>query len=619
MKAKRQGSRLLTLAVAAYLMSGGGIAGATDYNTTVTTVGTGDIGTITVSGDGEQKGISLAGDGAVTFTSNGNTPNLTVTSNNNTAYGIYGGNTTTINGNVNMVINGADSIGVYAGDGKTVALKGNTSIVAKTVLNPSHNATINVGTDDGTTLNGKTVALTGMMAGNGTVNLCLGTGSTWYTTGASSFGGTLNVIMNGGIIDTVAKSNGYRSSIQINNWSGTGYYYTGGTVATYDNVTLFEPSSLTINNIVNGSVIKIGVCSLDGKTFTGSDAVLYNSSLNANSVGTTVVAVPYTYGSKTYKAELAYNADAGGIIVKSFGSTSQVNENTITMADAKYALNDLWLAETNNLQKRMGDLRATKPAETGAWIRYGHGELKAGTGSETRMKYNMMQGGYDVDRQVKDGTFYRGGALSYAKGSTNFGNGSGDLKEATFSLYQTWVGKSGHYYDIILKTGRYMNDYNALLNNNQTVSHGDYSTWAYSVSGEYGYRQQLGGGLYVEPQAELILGHVNGADYTVQGAKADLKATNHCITRLGAAYGKEFANGSTLFGRASWFHEFGGSMSVALDDTSYSRDPARNWFELELGGSLKAADNCNIYSSLGKDLGDVKSDLKVDVGARWSF
>ena len=40
------------------------------------------------------------------------------------------------------------------------------------------------------------------------------------------------------------------------------------------------------------------------------------------------------------------------------------------------------------------------------------------------------------------------------------------------------------------------------------TSKADYDTWAYGISAEYGYRQDLNAGWFVEPQAELSLGHI---------------------------------------------------------------------------------------------------------------
>ena len=166
-----------------------------------------------------------------------------------------------------------------------------------------------------------------------------------------------------------------------------------------------------------------------------------------------------------------------------------------------------------------------------------------------------------------------------------------------------------------------MDDVN--LTQTANPSHGDYSSWAYSVSGEYGRRYGLGGGSYVEPQAELLLGRIQGADYTTStGLHVDLGAQNKALTRLGAALGRDFG-GSSLYFKASWYHDFGSGITMTGSDSSlsrsYSQDIARDWAELVLGGTVRAGQNCMVYGECSKYFGEIKSNLQFNLGARWSF
>ena len=300
----------------------------------------------------------------------------------------------------------------------------------------------------------------------------------------------------------------------------------------------------------------------------------------------------------------------------------------------RLALNDLFLVESNSLAKRMGELRDyaadvltdAKTAGTdvsadraaGVWARYQNGKLEQGDAS---MKSNLFQAGYDVAKTGKSEKTYRGLALSYAKGDGSYELGSGDVKETTFSLYQTGIKNDGRYYDVVLKAGKYMNDYDITATANPSSA--DYSTWAYSISGEVGKRIQLGGGLYVEPQAELILGRLNGADYTTStGMNVSLDAQNKAITRLGLAFGKSYSRGS-LYGKASYYHDFGSGVDLTAayggGSVGYSEDMARNWTELTIGGSAKMGKNANAYAEVSKYLGQLSSNVRFNIGARWSF
>ena len=211
--------------------------------------------------------------------------------------------------------------------------------------------------------------------------------------------------------------------------------------------------------------------------------------------------------------------------------------------------------------------------------------------------------------------------MSYAKGNGTYELGTGHVKETTLSLYQTGIKNDGRYYDVVLKAGKYMNDYDVTQTANPSSA--DYDTWAYSISGEMGKRFDLGQGLYVEPQAELILGRLNGADYTTStGMNVSVDAQNKAITRLGLAFGKSYTRGS-LYGKFSYYHDFGSGVNLNAADggnsVGYSEDLARNWTELTIGGSAKLGKNANAYAEVSKYMGQLSSNVRYNIGARWSF
>lgn len=287
----------------------------------------------------------------------------------------------------------------------------------------------------------------------------------------------------------------------------------------------------------------------------------------------------------------------------------------------RMAMHNLWVnGELNNLQKRMGDLRMAEPAESGIWARYEHNKLEKG--SDSNLKYNLFQLGYDKDYAGNTGTFYRGAAFSYAKGNGTYEISTGDLKEGALSLYQTWIGKDGRYYDVILKGGKLMNSYD--ITNTANPSNADYSTWAYSLSGEVGKRFKKANGFYVEPQFELTLGRINGADYTTStGMNVNASGQNIALARIGVGVGQEVKNGS-YFAKASYYHNFGGGLNLTASDSttnpySYGENIAKNWAVFSLGGTVKTGKNCNIYGELSKYVGQLTNNIQVNVGARWSF
>ena len=288
----------------------------------------------------------------------------------------------------------------------------------------------------------------------------------------------------------------------------------------------------------------------------------------------------------------------------------------------RMAMHNMWVnGELNNMEKRMGDLRAAEPAEAGIWARYEYNKLEKG--SNANLKYNYFQLGYDKDFKGDTGSFYRGVAFSYGKGDGSYEVGTGDLKEGAMTLYQTWVGKSGNYYDIVAKAGKLLNDYNAVNTANPYTS--DYHSWAYSVGGEVGKRFKKNNGFFVEPQFEFTLGRINGADYTTStGMNVNVDAQNSAVARIGVAVGKEIKNIGSYYAKASYFHDFGGGLNLTASDSttnpfSYGEDSAKNWCIFTLGGAVKAGKNCNVFGELSKYTGELSNNIQVNVGARWSF
>jgi len=351
----------------------------------------------------------------------------------------------------------------------------------------------------------------------------------------------------------------------------------------------------------------------------------------------TVTGVSDSYNTYDYTPTITANGDGTYSVTKLTitnvpvtNPTDDGGKKTITspskpMRDARnnrMALHNLWVnGELNNMQKRMGDLRAMEPAASGIWARYEHNKLEKG--SDASLKYNYFQLGYDKDFKGDTGTFYRGAAFSYAKGTGDYEVSSGGLKLGALSLYQTWVGNDGRYYDVILKGGKIMSSYD--LYDTANPSSADYHSWAYSVSGEVGKRFKKDNGFYVEPQLEFILGKINGADYTTStGMDVNIDSQSTAIARLGLAAGREIKNVGSYYAKASYYHDFGGGLNLTASDSttnpySYGEDCARNWAVFTLGGAVKAGKNCNIYGELSKFAGQLSNDVQVNIGARWSF
>ena len=307
------------------------------------------------------------------------------------------------------------------------------------------------------------------------------------------------------------------------------------------------------------------------------------------------------------------------------------SETVMTAADAQMALGSMWRIEGNNLMKRMGELRSDKEAaQGGVWARYYRGELSADSAydREFSQDYTAFQGGIDKVQDYKGGKLYTGIAVNRIDSNAGYTAGSGDLSSTGVGVYASWLGSKGHYIDVIARGSKLTNDFK-LVDPNNIAAKADYDTWAYGISTEYGYRQDLNAGWFVEPQAELSLGHIGSVDYTTSNeVSVKQDSVNSAVVRLGFLGGKEFTIGgrtSNAYVKASALHDFGGNGG----GTAYykgrssiveSADMNGTWYEIGLGANLGIAKNSNLYFDALKTFGgDLRTDWQFNAGLRFTF
>mgnify|MGYP002614209739 FL=1 len=231
-------------------------------------------------------------------------------------------------------------------------------------------------------------------------------------------------------------------------------------------------------------------------------------------------------------------------------------------------------------------------------------------------------------QDYKGGKLYTGIAVNRIDSNTGYTAGSGDLSSTGVGVYASWLGGKGHYLDVIARGSKLTNDFK-LVDLSGNAAKADYDTWAYGISAEYGYRQQLNAGWFVEPQAELSLGRMGSVDYTTSNdvtIKQD--SVNSAVVRLGFLGGKEFTIGgraSNAYVKASLLHDFGGNG----DATGYygndslalqTGDLTGTWYEIGLGANLGIAKNSNLYFDALKTFGgDLRTDWQFNAGLRFTL
>ncbi|MDO4219541.1 MAG: autotransporter outer membrane beta-barrel domain-containing protein [Synergistaceae bacterium] len=292
------------------------------------------------------------------------------------------------------------------------------------------------------------------------------------------------------------------------------------------------------------------------------------------------------------------------------------------VSDTSNAINMAWMNNVNNLQKRLGDLRGGAASNTG-WARFQRNNDDLKTGRQLNVSGNLYQLGYDVALKGDSASRgYFGLSVEHFDGTHSYKIGSGDLKSTSLAAYYTKIYDSGHYFDLIFRYGRYNSDTTNLDTTveNPILTKLDYAVNGVTLSGEYGYRWNFGkDGFYLEPQAELIYGHLGGAKKLSSASiLADVDSTNHFITRCGVALGQRVKN-FNYYLRGSYYHDFAGATNVRYGDASYKQDSAQNWWEVSLGGGWNMSNTSYFYAELTKHFKDVSNSVNFNLGFRFTL
>lgn len=301
---------------------------------------------------------------------------------------------------------------------------------------------------------------------------------------------------------------------------------------------------------------------------------------------------------------------------------SDSGETIINMSRANYK-NAIYM---DRLNKRMGEMRYVDgEEEQGLWVRLRHDRI--GQSGDFRSMNTMYELGYDVKQPASSGEHRIGMAIDYMDGSTTYDDilGKGETKRYGLWLYDTWLGEKGHYTDYIVKWGHLSNEFD--IRDKDSFEHivGDYSNNVFSVSAEYGKKNDMGNNWYFEPQAQLQLARVTGADYvTTQGSKVSVDGINSLIGRAGFRIGRDMNENSTVYLKADLLHEFMGDQTVtAADATGTLREEFDNkgtWYDVGFGFAAKMSKNSYAFLDFERSFGnDNDETYQINAGLQWSF
>ena len=333
---------------------------------------------------------------------------------------------------------------------------------------------------------------------------------------------------------------------------------------------------------------------------------------------------------KRYELDKQVTADTSGNYTTDWYLKKITNiENPTTSTEIINASNGLnyhtWRTENDKLLQRMGELRHNGEESKGAWFRVKGSKIGRGGKFGFDNKYTAYELGYDeVAKRTVDKTRYQGAAISYTDGSSSYSRGSGDNSSKAISFYNTDIGSKGHYLDVVFKISNMDNDFTVYDTNSKKIN-GDFNNTGVALSAEYGRKNTLKNGWYIEPQAQFTLGYLGGDNYiTSNGIEVNQSGIKSAVGRIGFNIGKEIGSKGIVYAKANLLHEFGGGYDVTMTDSTgrvkVSDSFNDTWFEYGIGAAFASGKNSHVYFDVERSAGsDFTKNWQWNIGARWSF
>ena len=584
------------------------------------TDGSGNAGNIVLKATGD---INLSSTGAIavgagslnkentasTVSIEGNNVNITSDTMGVAAYGSYGdkvfanSNKVSVTATERLVLDAKTAI--FVDDGKGDGGESAVNVTAKNIevtgaIKADKNGNITVGDE-----NLAQAIITGDVSAKENSNIDLGLGTNGSLTG--------NVTMDDSS-STIDLDMGTDST-----WNAAGI----------NNVTTISGSDATVAVDSLDTKVNVATNSSTGLTVSGSSNVTNSFDENNISAGMQGLAevMNITDGNKEITVTAAegdilgeitaLTDENGDIIGSSVKQADNVKNAGITeLANVAFMA---WRAENDEMHQRMGELRSST-GEAGIWARMKRGESESGDLDITN-QYNTYQLGYD--EKVGDSNWYIGGAISRTEGKSSFSNGSGENQSTGFTVYGTYVGDDGQYVDLSAKYARLDNEFDVFDRAGMEVN-GDYRNNGYAFSAEYGKRIEAGNDFWVEPQVQLTYGHLSSANYTASNdVKAAQDAMNSVVGRVGFAAGKDISAGN-VYVKASYLYDFDGDTSVTMtkggQSATYEQDLGGGWFEFGIGTNINISKTSHLYFDVEKAVGgEIDTPWQWNAGVRFDF
>lgn len=333
----------------------------------------------------------------------------------------------------------------------------------------------------------------------------------------------------------------------------------------------------------------------------------------------------YTFNFETMKEWSEEDSLTYWYLTKSLGKT---NENVTLLKDATLISYSL-ATDLDRFHERRGEARYANGTSDGLWVRYRFSNI--GFDNAFDMDKNMFQIGFDRDVSTSGSRKIVGVAFDYTHANTDLlgFTGSGDNERYGLNFYYTFLADCGGYADFTAKIGRIGNDYGAQNSNGANIGADFWQTY-YGIGAEFGYKYEFKSNVFIEPQAQLQIVHIEDARFTSNsGIEADIDNMNSIIGRLGFRAGYSFNSvaenqKNTVYLLADVMHEFDGDSNIYAIGASmpYSDDSSGSdtWYDVGIGTNLMLSNNSKLWLDTKHIFGGIyNSSWQINAGINITF
>lgn len=292
-------------------------------------------------------------------------------------------------------------------------------------------------------------------------------------------------------------------------------------------------------------------------------------------------------------------------------------------------------ATLNDLHNRLGELRQGQGEAggemflryTGANMRYSTSQSFQNFGYDLDMDYSALQVGGNVVQLDGDNGSLRGG-VAWTRGNSRIrpdaadGYSSTTFDSDTLALYATWLQESGFYLDGTLSYSWHRGETDIARRQNVAKIKGK----GWSASLESGYPFALGGGLRLEPSAQLTYLHLGLDNFSDRdNLTVSYDDSHQTIGRVGAKLDRRWSDNSgrqyTPYLRTNYYKGWDSQAKTTIGakgvdglEQSFRSGKFGQMWEAGVGATTVFKNNVSLYAEA-----DYRKEIDGNGGKGWGY